>query len=99
MQTLSRPTTLLVLALTSASTVASEVLLSRVLSVVTWYNLAFLVLSVAMLGLTSGSLFALWTRRLGWPLRSFSTIALALFALGLLVVTYSLVEIPIDLKL
>jgi len=99
MQKLSRPATLLVLALTSASTVASEVLLSRVLSVVTWYNLAFLVLSVAMLGLTSGSLFALWTRRLGWPLRSFTAVALALFAMGLLVVTYALVEIPIHLRL
>lgn len=99
MRTLSRPATLLVLALTSASTVAAEVLLSRVLSVVTWYNLAFLVLSVAMLGLTSGSLIALFARRLGWPLRSFCAVALALFALGLLVVTYALVEIPIELKL
>jgi hypothetical protein len=52
-----------------------------------------------MLGLTSGSLFAFWTRRLGWPLRSFSAIALTVFALGLLVVTYALVEIPIELKL
>jgi hypothetical protein len=99
MLTVSRPISLLVVALTSAATVATEVLLSRVLSVVTWYNLAFLVLSVAMLGLTSGSLFAFWTRRLRWPLRSFLAIALVVFALGLLLLTYTLVEIPIELKL
>ena len=58
MPTVSRGLALAVLALVSATTVASEVLLTRALSVTTWYGLAFVVLSLAMLGLTRGSLDA-----------------------------------------
>jgi hypothetical protein len=53
------------LALTSAVIVSYEVLLTRLLSVVTWYGLAFFVLSIAMLGLTAGSLQALRARAAG----------------------------------
>jgi hypothetical protein len=59
---------LFVLGLASASVVASEVLLTRLLSVVTWYGLAFLVLSIAMLGTTSGSLAAARAHAEGKPL-------------------------------
>src|ERR1700691_4928968 len=52
------PRTLRAPALASASIVAHEVLLTRLLSVTTWYSLAFAVLSLAMLGLTSGALVA-----------------------------------------
>jgi len=63
-----RATGLAVLGLASASVVASEVLLTRLLSVVTWYGLAFLVLSIAMLGTTAGSLAAARARAEGKPL-------------------------------
>ncbi|MEZ4405484.1 MAG: hypothetical protein R3A52_03170 [Polyangiales bacterium] len=47
-----------VLALTAACVVTTEVLFTRVLSVSTWYGLAFVVLSLAMLGVTRGGLAA-----------------------------------------
>jgi SAM-dependent methyltransferase len=62
---------LVVLGITSGVIVAHEVLMTRLLSVVTWYGMAFFVLSIAMLGLTAGSLEALQSRRAGVPLRDF----------------------------
>ncbi|HEY6843603.1 MAG TPA: hypothetical protein VI391_05495, partial [Thermoanaerobaculia bacterium] len=55
---LARWTTVALLALTASIIVAQEVLLTRVLSVTTWYSLAFVVINLAMLGLTAGSLRA-----------------------------------------
>ncbi|HVZ74005.1 MAG TPA: hypothetical protein VHJ20_16610 [Polyangia bacterium] len=66
----SRPRALAGLALTSAVVVAHEVLMTRLLSVVTWYALGFFVLSLAMLGLTAGALQALRARAEGAPLGS-----------------------------
>ncbi len=66
--TLSRGRALAVLALTASIIVAHEVLITRLLSVVTWYGLAFFVLSLAMLGLTAGSLQAYRAREAGEPL-------------------------------
>src|SRR4051812_34884650 len=63
----SRMRSLAVLAMTSAVIVAHEVLITRLLSVVTWYGLAFVVLSIAMLGLTAGSLSAFRAREAGTP--------------------------------
>ncbi len=54
----SKSRALAVLALISATIVSQEVLLTRLLSVTMWYSLAFAVLSLAMLGLTSGALVA-----------------------------------------
>jgi hypothetical protein len=62
---LSRPRTIALLALTAAVIVAEEVLLTRVLSVTTWYSLAFVVINLAMLGLTAGSLQAARAERAG----------------------------------
>jgi hypothetical protein len=64
-ETPSRLRALAALALTSGTIVAYEVLLTRLLSVVTWYGLAFFVLSIAMLGLTAGSLQALRAQAAG----------------------------------
>ncbi|HEV7243299.1 MAG TPA: hypothetical protein VGQ36_29000 [Thermoanaerobaculia bacterium] len=67
----SRPRTFRIvalLALTAAIIVAQEVLLTRLLSVTTWYSLAFVVLNLAMLGLTAGSLQAARAEREGQPL-------------------------------
>src|SRR5687768_12710299 len=44
------------LGLTTAATLALEVLQTRILSVVAWYHLAFFVISVALFGLTVGAL-------------------------------------------
>jgi hypothetical protein len=44
------------LALVSAATLIYEVALTRLLSVVAWYYLAFVSVSMAMLGLTAGAL-------------------------------------------
>jgi hypothetical protein len=41
--------------LIAASTLGLEILLTRLLSVTTWYHLAFLAISVAMLGMTAGA--------------------------------------------
>src|ERR1051326_2368942 len=59
------------LGLTSGAVVSYEVLITRLLSVVTWYGMAFFVLSIAMLGLTAGSLHALRAQRAGVPMRQF----------------------------
>ncbi|HVU02331.1 MAG TPA: hypothetical protein VHE30_11295 [Polyangiaceae bacterium] len=53
----SRSVTLLVgLALVTSATLALEVLFTRLLSVVTWYSLAFLVIAMGLFGLTAGAL-------------------------------------------
>ena len=65
---LSRWRAVALLALTASVIVAEEVLLSRVLSVTTWYSLAFVVINLAMLGLTAGSLQAARAERDGAPL-------------------------------
>jgi hypothetical protein len=62
---------LAVLGLTAGVIVSDEVLMTRLLSVVTWYGMAFFVLSIAMLGLTAGSLDALKSQRAGVPLRDY----------------------------
>jgi len=43
--------------LISASTLMLELILTRILSVVTWYYLAFLVISLAMFGMTAGAVW------------------------------------------
>jgi hypothetical protein len=68
---LSSRQTLIALGVTSGVIVAYEVLITRLLSVVTWYGMAFFVLSIAMLGLTAGSMQALQARAEGVPLRDF----------------------------
>jgi hypothetical protein len=66
---LSTRQSLAVLGVTSGVVVGYEVLVTRLLSVVTWYGMAFFVLSIAMLGLTAGSLRAIQAQRAGLPLR------------------------------
>jgi len=52
--------------LTALSTLLNQVLIPRVLSVMTWYHLAFFAISVAMFGLTAGGL-AVYLRRKPLP--------------------------------
>ena len=45
------------LALTTFATLLVEILSTRLLSVLTWYHLSFLAVSLAMLGMASGAVF------------------------------------------
>ncbi len=81
--TVPRTTGLAILGLASASVVASEVLLTRLLSACTWYGLAFLVLSLAMLGTTAGALAAARARAEGKPLAPWIAGRLVAMSFGL----------------
>jgi hypothetical protein len=72
------------------------VLFTRLLSVSTWYGLAFLVLSLAMLGLTGGSLAAARAQKLGEPLDAFVARSLLRFAGGLVLATAVICAIPLS---
>jgi hypothetical protein len=91
----TRRTGLAVLGLASGSVVASEVLLTRLLSVCTWYGLAFLVLSIAMLGTTHGALAAARARTEGRPLAPWVADRLVALSFGLVVVTVVTVSVPL----
>jgi hypothetical protein len=93
MPELSRRTGLVVLGIASASVVASEVLLTRLLSVCAWYGLAFLVLSLAMLGTTSGALAA--SRARGTPLAPWVARRLLGLSLGLVVAVLLVCSVPL----
>ncbi len=81
------------LGLASASVVASEVLLTRLLSVCAWYGLAFLVLSLAMLGTTSGALSA--SRARGTPLAPWIAKRLIGMSLGLVAAVFVACSVPL----
>jgi hypothetical protein len=95
MDSLTRGRSLALLALVAATVVTAEVLFTRVLSVVTWYGLAFVVLSLAMLGLTRGSLLASEARERGEPLGPWIAARLSDMSLRLLVATTVLVSMPL----
>jgi hypothetical protein len=90
---ISRRTGLVVLGVTSGSVVASEVLFTRLLSVSTWYGLAFLVLSLAMLGMTRGSLDAIAAK--DSPIRSWLATRLTALAAGLVGATIAILDVPL----
>ena len=93
---LSKRRTIALLALTAAVIVAQEVLLTRVLSVTTWYSLAFVVINLAMLGLTAGSLQAARAEREGSPLAPWLATRMLAFAAGLLVADVITVFTPLS---
>ncbi len=92
---MSRRTGLVVLGITAASVVATEVLLTRLLSVTTWYSLAFLVLSLAMLGTTSGALWASRARERGEALRPYLAEKLVLLSASLLLLPIIVLSTPL----
>jgi hypothetical protein len=83
------------LSLITACTLMMQVLQTRILSVVTWYHLAFLAISMAMFGLTAGAVFVYLKRErftaatLGHDLAYFSG-AFALATLACLAVQMSM---------
>jgi hypothetical protein len=94
--TLSRRAALGILALVSATVVASEVLYTRLLSVTAWYGHAFVVLSLAMVGLTRGSLLAMKARADGDPVRPWIARRLLAFAAWLLAATAVILVTPLN---
>ncbi len=90
---------LAVLAFVSASIVAAEVLVTRLLSVTTWYGLAAVVLSLAMLGLTSGSIQAMRANDAGEPLAPWISRRLGLFSAGLLLAALTVLNVPLTFAL
>jgi hypothetical protein len=92
---MNRRTGLALLGFASASVVASEVLLTRLLSVCTWYGLAFLVLSIAMLGITSGSLSAARARAESKPIALWVAGRLVVLSFGLTAAAMTLASVPL----
>lgn len=84
------------LGVTSGVIVADEVLMTRLLSVVTWYGMAFFVLSIAMLGLTAGSLEALKSQRDGEPLRDYVAKRSFLLAGGIVLAVVVTLIVPMQ---
>ena len=88
--------TITLLALTAAIIVAQEVLLTRLLSVTTWYSLAFVVLNLAMLGLTAGSLQAARAEKQQLPLAPWIGERLLMMSAGLLAAVAITVVTPLS---
>ncbi len=93
---LPRARALGLLALVAASVVTVEVLFTRVLSVTTWYGVAFVVLSLAMLGLTAGSLDASRARERGEPVAPWLARRLVSMSRALLAATAVLLAMPVS---
>ena len=88
-------------ALSSFSALLLEVALTRLFSVVLFYHFAFLAISVAMLGLGAGGVFAhLWKRKLArWELRRITTLCSAAMAVLIAAVLEIVLHVPVSLKL
>jgi hypothetical protein len=84
------------LACTSGVVVSHEVLLTRLLSVVTWYGLGFFVLSLAMLGLTAGALVARRSSEQGTPLGPFLGRHTIVLALSIVVSVVAVLKVPLS---
>ena len=95
---INRRRTIALLAVTAAVIVAQEVLLTRVLSVTTWYSLAFVVINLAMLGLTAGSLQAARAEREGKPFEPWLARRMVLLGAGLLVADAITVFTPLSFQ-
>ncbi|MFO0557799.1 MAG: hypothetical protein U0269_07245 [Polyangiales bacterium] len=86
---------LALLALASSSLIITEVLVTRLLSAVTWYGQAFFVLSLAMVGLAAGSLDADRSRDSGVDWGVFCGSRLLRAAVGIIVATTVACWLPV----
>ncbi len=85
--------------LISAATLSYEILLTRLLSIVQWQHFAFMMLSLALLGLGAGGMFIAFTRR--WLLPRFANtyiILLVLFGLTAVAGFIAVEQIPFNLE-
>src|SRR5437899_6804641 len=89
------------IALSSFSALLLELALTRLFSVVLFYHFAFLAISVALLGLGAGGVFAHvkreWLAR--WSSRQLGTMLCAINAVLTLVVLEIVLHVPISLEL
>jgi hypothetical protein len=87
--------------LSSFSALLLELSLTRLFSVVLFYHFAFLAISVALLGLGAGGVFAfVWKKRLNrWQSRSIAAAASALSALAIPIVLEIILHQPVSLRL
>ena len=60
-----------------------QILQTRILSVITWYHLAFFAISMAMFGMTAGSLFVYFRHHLFPPQQLFEKLAQICMAFSL----------------
>jgi hypothetical protein len=88
-------------ALTSFSALLLELALTRLFSVVLFYHFAFLAISIALLGLGAGGVFAyLWKERLqGMELRRLMWMANMLAAAAIPIVLEIVLHVPVSLRL
>src|SRR5262245_56764272 len=99
---LSRDRVLLIgIALTSFAALLLELALTRLFSVVLFYHFAFLAISIALLGLGAGGVFAhLWKARLStYSTRRITTISSALAAIVVTAVLEIVLHVPVMLNL
>ncbi|MGH9515857.1 MAG: hypothetical protein ACRD3P_09305 [Terriglobales bacterium] len=89
------------IALSSFSALLLELSLTRLFSVVLFYHFAFLAISVALLGLGAGGVFAfVWKRHLNrWETRSIAATASALSAISIPIVLEVVLHQPVSLRL
>src|SRR5437868_12857807 len=89
------------IALASFSALLLELSLTRLFSVVLFYHFAFLAISIALLGLGAGGVFAfLWKKQLGrWESRTIAAAASALNAIIIPVVLEIILHQPVSLML
>jgi SAM-dependent methyltransferase len=85
----------------SFSALLLELALTRLFSVVLFYHFAFLAISVALLGLGAGGVFAfVWKQQLNrWPSRSIAAAASALSAIAVPIVLEVILHQPVSLRL
>ncbi|MBV9182340.1 MAG: hypothetical protein JO356_13600, partial [Acidobacteria bacterium] len=97
----STRTVLGAVALSSFSALLLEVSLTRLFSVVLFYHFAFLAISIAMLGLGAGGVFAHLVRveLAHWELRRIATISSAAMAILTVVALEIVLHVPVSLHL
>ncbi|MCU1306053.1 MAG: hypothetical protein JWN45_748 [Acidobacteriaceae bacterium] len=89
------------IALSSFSALLLELALTRIFSVVLFYHFAFLAISIALLGLGAGGVFAhLWKEWLNaWDIRRIAAACCALNAVAILLVLEIVLHVPVSLEL
>jgi hypothetical protein len=81
----------------SMATLSMEVSLSRILSVSLWYHFAFMIVSIAFLGLgASGTLLMIFPSLRNVNIRTFASISCLAFSISLIISYSFVIRIPID---
>src|SRR6476660_6932177 len=99
-QPLSDRLILSTVALSSFSALLLELALTRLFSVVLFYHFAFLAISIALLGLGAGGVFAhLWKERLNtWEIRHIAAACCVLNAVAIPLLLEIVLHVPVSLE-